>query len=318
MEIGMPIQRDSAAPLADYWSDVKPKRLKRRVVEVNPGVEDFLRWAAQLCEPQHASAITVPESVHTRVVHTYLSLNSFQTGVINCVSGPQTHDWLAGNVLDSFTARVAHARIPEDCMSKQLSSAWVTNQTSWELVWGLIFVEDLVVEDSLRDMVDKGFYLVHSVYRAIWEARFILKEKGEGELLQRMVSSVLQWVQGLPLTNEDISVLTSIGISKRVESDRERADILLFLLTLAAQNALLSRAIFAFNGIDRALRPDSRGLLRQLDSLLGDLDRWSRLGAPVGVILGLDTSRGGVSTMRKLNPKLAERVATGLEWTKHA
>lgn len=316
MELNMAARKHSAPEaLSDYWSDVRPKRLSRAAPEPVLAVDGFLRWATELADLPHRSFITVPEAAQRSLFHTYLGLPSFQTGVVNDLVGNQTRDWLAGNVLESFRTRVAALRIPEDCMTKELSVAWVDNQKDWEIFWGLVFTPEFLVEEPLRSMVDKGFYLVHSVYRAIWEARFVLREKGPGLLLQQMGSSVLQWLQGLPLTDEDIQRLTAIGIHKRVESDREKSDVLLFLLTLAAHNGLISRVVIAFNGIERALRPDSRALLRQLDAFCGDLDRWAKLGAPVGAVLGIDLSRGGVSSLRKLNVKLAERVTTGLEWT---
>lgn len=314
----MATRRSNTAPeaLTDYWSDLRPKRLSSQPLEPTPPVDGFMQWATELSDEHHQSYITVPESIQADTFHTYLGLTAFQTGAVNDLSGDPTRGWLGGSVLENFTARVAAVRIPEDCMTKKLSPILANDgRATWELLWGLVYCPDFLVEEPLHTMVDKSFYLVHSVYRAIWEARFVLRETGNSDKLMQIVASLTQWLQGYGLMETDIKVLTEIGIHKRVESDREKTDVLLFLLTLAAQNGLMSRAVFAFNGIDRALRPDSRSLLRQLDAFLGDLDRWVKLGAPVGAVLGIDTSRGGVSTLRKLNPKLAARIVTGLEWT---
>ena len=111
--------------------------------------------------------------------------------------------------------------------------------------------------------------------------------------------------------------LESVGATRRISTDRERMDVLFFILTIAEHNALLNRYVMCFDGLERALTADSRGLLRELHTFLLTLDRWVRLaGTPVGVLIGMDTSQRHMSQLRRLHDKLADEVEAGLAWTR--
>jgi hypothetical protein len=124
---------------------------------------------------------------------------------------------------------------------------------------------------------------------------------------------------GGELSDEDVSTLEEIGVRRRVTLDAERIDILLFLVTLAAQNGIINRMTLCFDGLEQALQSNRRALLRELDTFLATMDRWVGFShAPIGVMIGFNASARDLSQLRKLNPKLAERIEAGLVWTKPA
>ena len=276
----MPVYRENAA-LMSSRPDLRPKRLRPN--ETDPSDEKFVRWAAELSDTGHQPMIVVPKSAD-RVLKTYLGFRSFQVGAINELQGD---NWLTQTVLEDLTLRISRMRIQEDCMTDSMNRIRLRNHP-WEILWGLITSEDFVVEEPLRGEIDGSSPLLYSAYRLIWEVRFIFRESGYGDKLVQLTSLALRWFLGQSL-KEDSEILTSIGLKKSVRTDREKIDVLLFLLALAAQNGLCCRVVMAFNNLEKA----TQSVLRQLSLILDALDNWTNLGCPVGIVFRFDDSKDG-------------------------
>jgi hypothetical protein len=126
--------------------------------------------------------------------------------------------------------------------------------------------------------------------------------------------SLVQWLSSALVTEADLATL-NIGLPRKALSLAERLDALLFLLTVAQQNGLFNRAIFAFDHLDACLMAGQIEPLRQMGFFLTSIDKWIKLGCPIGILLGLNPSSTALRTLRKLSPKLHDRVELGLEWT---
>lgn len=227
--------------------------------------------------------------------------------------------WLEEGVLPNVTGRLGRLSLGPE--ARELTKPWFPPLPgSWELFWGLVAVEEFVIEEPLRGMVDQSFYLAHDVYRALWEARFLAKEYGQvGQKgpAPAIAASIVRWFTGSDLDEEDREVLTSIGIKRNVSSEQERLDVLCFLLTLGVQNGLLSRLVLFFDSLEEALTPARRGLLRQLHAFIAGITRWNRIGPPaIGVMIGLSPTRTNMSALRRFHTKFHDEIEAGLLWTK--
>jgi hypothetical protein len=183
------------------------------------------------------------------------------------------------------------------------------------LLRSLITTEDFQVEGSVRSMVDKGFYLVHSLFQALLEARFAHTE-GQEALAVALEHTIIRWVSSEPLEAADYALLNQVRVQRLVKSEHERMDLLLCLATIASQSGLVGPVVLGYGELEEALYAHCRPALRQLCDVLGDVDRWSKLGSPVGVVVGFRNGRRDLPSLRRLNPKLAERIEAGLSWAK--
>jgi hypothetical protein len=207
-------------------------------------------------------------------------------------------------VVPSFVHRLANAKLPTP-----LKDDFSLSQ--WSILWALILQDDFLVEDPLRAKVDRQDTLAHLLYRTIWEARFIMRESPIK--LPTFMFSLVQWLSSTLVAEADLAML-SIGLPRKALSIAERLDALLFLLTVAQQNGLFNRAVFAFEHLDGCLRDGQIEPLRQIGFFLASVDKWVRIGCPIGILLGLNTGSTALRTLRKLSPKLHDRVELGLEW----
>ncbi len=296
--------------LRSYWTEVRAPTRRRRTVQVAfepPPVENLLQWATNFTKPGRPALCVIPGPSYERnlLLQKYLDPKwaMFRPDCIEDVLGSYTQDWIDQGVLANFTQRISTLRIPSD----------EKPPTSWNLLWDLSLVDDFLVDEPLRTMVDREFYLIHKVYHAIWEARFLARESTDQ--LSTFLQGLARWLTNEPLTDADREALRAVNVTRRIESPQERADVLLFLLTLAEHNSLVNRAVFTFDGLERLLGSAHRAALRQLDAFLGDVDRWVKLGCPIGIFLGFNATRTNLSALKRLNPKLHARVQAGLEWT---
>lgn len=306
--------------LAD-WTDVRPKsrpRLARVTPSPTPSVERFVGWMARFSDPRRPNMLVLPGSPEDRqrFLHRYQapSLDVFRPDCIEDLLGAKSHDWVLEGPLANITQRLKQANVVVP------SSEDVPNLTpkkAWRLIWGLIASDEFLVTDPLRSILDQEFHLVHRVYRLLWEARFIAREAKETpDRLFDFVESIIRWVTNEPLSEVDRDILGLFGIARPIEQASDRLNVLFLLVTLAEQNALINRAVFALNDLEYVLRPEGRALLRQLDTFLGIVDRWSGLGCPIGIVLGFDASQRNMALLKRLNPKLHQRVELGLEWVR--
>jgi len=217
--------------------------------------------------------------------------------------------WTRQSIMPHITERLSTLSVPSTSRQR---ACWTAppSEDVWELLWALVAAEDFLIEDPLRAMVDQKFYLVHDVYRLIWEIRFVSCETDDPKAPKKLMGTFLRWLSG-SLLEEDRQVLMSLGIHRPIQ-EQERADVVLFLTTLAAQNAIVSRIVLGFEGLNDILMPKQRPKLKQLQGFLRALDRWGGMGCPVRAIIGFDFD--DIPRLRKLNPKLADQIQAGSVW----
>lgn len=216
--------------------------------------------------------------------------------------------WTEDGVVSHFTNRLSKLSVPFRAQDR-LVSWFPPSDDVWELLWALVAVDEFVIEDPLRMMVDQKFYLVHDVYRFIWELRFVSHETSL-KAAKKLMGTFFRWLDN-DLLEADIEVLGKLRIERRVQ-ESERADVLCFVTTLAAQNAIVSRIVLGFEGLNDILLAKERPKLRQLHSFLKTLTRWGGLGCPVRLLIGFDF--GELSRLHNLHPKLADEIQAGSVW----
>lgn len=216
--------------------------------------------------------------------------------------------WTEDGVVPHFTERLSKLSVP--LITKDRLVSWFPpSDDVWELLWALVAVDEFVIDDPLRAMVDQKFYLVHDVYRFLWEVRFVSHETSLKDA-KKLMGTFLRWLED-DLTSGDLEVLGKLRIERRIQ-EQERADVLCFLTTLAAQNAIVSRIVLGFEGLNDILEPKERPKLKQLHSFLKTLTRWGGLGCPVRLLIGFDF--GEISRLHNLHPKLADDIQAGSVW----
>lgn len=303
---------------------LRAKLLQRRVVEetVAIPVEPVIKWTLRFHdEGKRPPMLVVPgATAHERLgwYRKYLSDEwaSFRPDTVEDVIGDGARDWVDQTVLYNFTARLSLAKVPHE--AKLQLPAWFPPPVwGWEFIWALGAVPTFLIDEPLHGMVDQSHYIFHEVYRALWELRFrILENPGSSAPATQFFHATVKWLTASHLDTTDQVMLEAAGVTRRITSDQERLDVLIFLVTLAEHNGLLNRYILCFDGLERAIRPEKRTLLREMQTFLTTLDRWIRIAqSPIGVLIGMDTSPRQMSSLRKLCPKLADEIQAGLVWT---
>jgi hypothetical protein len=242
----------------------------------------------------------------------------FRVGTVEDVYGPHTTHWLDVGVIEDATARLSEASIPADC--RDVLPVWCPPRKGvWELLWGLIGVEDLVIQEPLATMVDQQGFLAHDLYRLLWEARFRVKENSVNLTpAQEVFDAALLWAGGKPLSEAQEKLIATVGVTTKVETTAQQAEMLCMVMTLAAQNSLVNRIVLTFDSLERALEhPQRQKLLRGLNHFVDAVERWIKVpgGCPVGVLVGFADTARNRALLREHHPKLASRVEDGLAWT---
>jgi hypothetical protein len=218
--------------------------------------------------------------------------------------------WIEKGVLSSLHTLLERARMPQ--------TQWVVLQRppeSWEMLWALIDVEGFAVEEPLRDMVDRNFYLVHDAHRLLWEARWIARENSDPQVVADFVALFVRWIKGEALSDADQAVLAGLQVKRQVTTDVQKLDLVNFLFALARQNGLLDRVIFVIDNIELALKADKRQLLKQFYEFVDSVRRWIAIGGtPIGILIGFSSTSEDRAVLRKYQPKLAAEVEAGLHW----
>lgn len=181
---------------------------------------------------------------------------------------------------------------------------------NWNLLWDLLDVQDFVVEEPLRGLIDQGF-LFTEFYQALWEARFLLQESTLG--VGALVEALIRWMTLTELGAEDRKLLGRLRLSRPLQSDEERLDTLFFLLALARQNGTMEPTVVVFDELGKAVRAGvatRRKVLAELLKLVSAAERWNRLGAAIGIVVGFEP--GVLTSLRRYNPKLAKKVSRSL------
>lgn len=257
-----------------------------------PAVTRIHEWVVRLADgPPALLTVSAPLAMYRHEVFdwcfsTHLNVLGIRT---------DANVWLSNGPLKTFTSQVRGL-----------------GDEPWDLLWLLLDVDDFVVEEPLRNLVDQGFRFT-GFFKALWEARFLLSESDPAA--DDLVEALTTWMTAGALSSEQCRLLEKSHITRELESPQERLDMLLFLLALAHQNGIVDRTVFIFDGIDEAVRlppQKRRPALRELLELVTAFERWAKLGSAAGLVFGLDKRQGALGLLKKHNPKLSDLVQASL------
>jgi hypothetical protein len=291
--------------LDEDWEDLipKPKSGRGAPVKVSPGMQPpldkVLYWAhAPYEDTQRSYVVFASQDLDLRL--------KVYREVKKVPSHASTHivrlrDWIGDGLLKSFQDSIDRIVLTPE--AQQLSRAewgdkWV--QFNPNLLWGLIAANELSMDDTLQDMVDQSHYLVHEVYRALWELRFRAREEGPLSVAADL-KLMVRWLNGSwqRLSDDDVDRLQ---VTRRVTSAQERFDVWLFLMSLAKQSGLLTRVLFFIGEAHRICRRKRRAKLRELYALMNIVSRWNKItDCPVALLVGFD---GDYQSIMESEPRL--------------
>lgn len=282
--------------LQEDWDDVNPPDSERRPSHRPdplrsswdpPDIDRVQKWASQIgVEPKPIILIEGPTPAHRASVYR----------LTKTVQDVLADKWDEGGLVQNITARLSKMRcvgsiIPHD----------------WDLLWNLLTIDKLEVEDQVRLLIDQGDIFTQG-FKAIWEARFRLDE---GREIQTFVTTLSRWMTAAKLTSEEKTLLGSLGIEHELETTFERLDMLFFLATLAHQNEMLYPTVLVIDGIERMTTQGAtkrKTTLKEFYDFLIAADRWGRIGSPLGFMLGYSNEHGALESFEKANAKLGEKL----------
>lgn len=204
--------------------------------------------------------------------------------------------WVEQGVVENLTERLSKVRAIGSIIPHE-----------WDLLWNLLTLEQLEVEEPVRSLIDQG-HLFTEFFKAIWEARFQLNE---GKDIKPFVTALSRWMTAAPLDSSQKELLGQLGIERELETTFERLDMLFFLVALAKQNELISQLVFVLDGLEKVaslgVSPRRQRSKELLDFFLV-ADRWARLGAPIGFLLGYSNEHRPLDSLERSNAKLGKRL----------
>ena len=261
-----------------------------------PIEQTLTRWEAELLFPDCPAIVAVPGRT-TEEVSALLS--AYARSRVSCMRptgvliGPEKNPsgWIDEGPSRNLARRVeAHSG-----MLRELAG-----------------VDNLIVEEPPRSLLDASENIVADAHSLLWEGRFLLKE-GHPEA-DSFFAAVGRWTLSLPLSAEDRRWLDTADVRRRKVRDWERLDITCLYTTLAAQNDLLSRMVLMLDGLDVAVVSGNTEALRQLSMALDSIAHWNKaVGCPIGLILGFPDDIS-LERLKSLSPSLHHHVKRGLAW----
>lgn len=287
-----------------------------RVMVRTPRVESFTDWMGSFGEDEPRDPyLVLPGKSADR--HRFLQkvMSEDRIGVIDDLIGPEALGWLDQGPCKNLLARAAKLSLPKE--SRRSLPTWFPPEPgNWELLWGLIAVDDFIVDEPIRSMLDQNFYVVHDVYRVLWEARFLAKEnESDRSQAQLLVRTLVRWMTTPMLTAEDQRWLDSIGIRRPITSE-QRFELFCMLVGLAWQNGLLSRYMIYFDGLELA-DGIQETVLKELSHMLSALERWIRIGpCPIGLVIGYTAESSDLHDLRSTDDRLYDKIVKGLNWVR--
>lgn len=286
-----------SADLESYWDDIRPPDSERRVTQ-RPGSirpkwdpqqsNGLEAWVKRLGREGQRPIVLVegPTPAHRQALYRLARITSKDLD----------QKWVEQGLIENLTERLSNLR----CIGSIAAHPW-------DLIWNFLTLEDLVVEQPLQALIDQGL-LFTQAFRAIWEARFLLKE---GRDIQGLVEAFAGWVTAAPLSPESKLLLDGLKVERELSTPFERLDMLFFLATWAAQNQLIPNQLFVIDGLDRALTQGTarrKQLLKELDHFCTSAERWHKLGSPLGFVLGYSDEHKALSGIEKSNVKLSDKL----------
>jgi len=271
---------------------------------VLPKAEAARAWFADIGTHPH-TVLTVPGGSPQARAGFYRGLEAF------CAIDQQhMRTWLLRGPLADWTDRLRRLPVLPECLETLPVAR--TAPTFWRWFWALAQVEDFVIDEPLRSMVDRPYHLVHDLLRLFMGLRFLAVEGAPEEQVAERLDLIVRWMTMEP-EPADARVLDEVGVRRSPGSTDERLDLLILLLTLAEQNGVVGKTAFVFDDLDAGCRSDSRPYLRELHHLMQATVRWAKFTEiPVGLILGFDPRNAPL--LRRTNPKLASDVLAAMTW----
>ena len=286
--------------LDDDWADLgyPQRKLVQSNIPKSSSLEAALDWTDLFDEGNRLPFFTLMGGVQDRVEFCAALNRELSTEV------SQRTDWLVRGPLAALQEYVEWSQVDPLAMDL-LPPWWPPTKGTWRLLWGLVALPDLMVEEPLRSMVDRGHSVFHWLFRGIWEARFILREQNDLTQVDALIEALGTWASGRVLEASDEVLLTPI-VQRRLGSEQERVSMLCFLLMLAAQNGLLSKSFLLLDRIERAESDQLKELFLVLQGCLP----WAKMpGFPLGILVGWS---GDSTKLKRSNAKLADLLAKGV------
>lgn len=286
-----------SADLESYWEDIRPPDSEARVnkrpgslrPQWDPSQSSGLEvWAKNIGQEDQRPIILVegPTPAHRQAL--------YRLALIPAKDLDQK--WIEQGLVENLTERFSNLR----CIGSIVDRPW-------DVIWNFLTLQDLVVEEPLKALIDQGL-LFTQAFKAIWEARFLLKE---GRDARQLVEAFAGWVTAAPLTAESKRLLDRLGVERELSTPYERLDMLFFLATWAAQNHLIGRQLFVIDGLDRALTQGTarrKQLLKELDHFCTSAERWSKLGSRLGFVLGYSDEHKALAGIIRSNARLGMKL----------
>lgn len=186
------------------------------------------------------------------------------------------------------------------------------DELDWEVLWGLVGLSFLVMNEPLDTMVDQRFSMLSDAHRGLIEARFSVLDQS-APAISTAIEPLAHWLAGLKhseMSREGHSFLRRAHISQAV-TKIERFELLHFYLTLAKQNGLLGSAVLLLDGLENLTSPE---VAEDLSAFLQISDLWVRYGSPIGVLIGWRGTKEDAKELRKLHPLLARKIIDADKW----
>lgn len=285
----------SEAELTEYWDDIRPlnneMRYSHRPGSIHPKWDPKLPklqdWVDKIGkEPSPILLVEGPTFSHRLTIYR----------MVKTIQDKLSDTWIEQGIVNNLTQRAQKVR-----------SIGSITPHDWDLLWNLLTLETLEINEPVRTLVDQG-HLCTELFKALWEARFRLDE---GQEVKTFVQAISKWMTAETLTPQQKGLLGSLGIQHSVETTYERLDVLFFLITLAHQNDLLSNLIFVLDGLDKVVTQgvgQRKLLLKELFDFCIAAERWSRLGAPIGFMLGYSAEHKPLDSIQRSNLKLGQKL----------
>ncbi len=286
------VEPTSELPWTDMRSSDNERRASQRPGSLRPSwdppaIDRLQEWASRVGQdPSPVLLVEGPTPTHRATLYR----------LTKTVQDDLSDSWLTEGLVQNLTHRLSKVRAIGSIIPHE-----------WDLLWNLLTLETLEVEDPLRLLVDQG-HLITEAFRAIWEARFRLDE---GREVKDVVSALSKWMTCGELDVGQRKLLTELGITREPSSTFERLDLLFFILALAKQNELVTSTVFVFDGLDRVTRLGigrRRAFYKELFDFSVAAERWARLGAPIGFMLGYSKDHDPLNVIESAHPKLGRKL----------
>jgi hypothetical protein len=287
-------------PFEEYWGDIRDCRRTIPLPKESPTeLTPLVLWAQNLWDSSRQAFHLLPGSDHDRGLAIERIKQELSGGEL--VQDSLWLGWPRAHLLHVIRDLTVPYRDHFTFTPPQPER----NPVGWDLLWCLVARRNLVVSDSLRNLVSRKGTRFADFYRSLVEIRFETAEHSSLPTIEEGVLALGHWIEG-SVKDSGVQTLMSKSIVRNRVRKREQVDLLLFLLTLAKANGLLDELVVYFD-----LKWLDRTGAEELYKILGDLEHWIGLGCPLSLLLGWEGDRQAV---RGLHPRLSSRFREGLAW----